>query len=206
MGLPADSSLDRLIAATAAINPNTIVINSTGFPTSMPWIDSVAAVIQAWFPGQEAGNSIADVLLGAVNPSGKSLVTFPKSLKDTPAYSNLPGDLTTQKVTYAEGIYMGYRHFDRKPETILFPCRVGLSYTSFVVSKASLSGNNLQKEDSITINANVTNNGSVAGREVIQVYVGSTASSSTIDRPEKQLAGFAKRRCFNRNKKRMSVW
>ncbi len=115
MDLPADGTLDRLIVAVSAVNPNTIVINSTGSPISMPWLPSVAAVIQAWFTGQEAGNSISDVVFGAVNPSGKLPVTFPRSIDVTPAYHNFPGDVTTQKVAYKEGIYIGYRHFDRKP-------------------------------------------------------------------------------------------
>jgi beta-glucosidase len=192
MDLPAHGSQDLLITAVAAVNRNTIVINSTGSPISMPWLSSVAAVIQAWFPGQEAGGSIADVVLGGVNPSGKLPVTFPRSLSDTPAYGNFPGNLETNIVNYAEGIYVGYRHYDRKPDGILFPFGFGLSYTSFLLSDFTISDGHLTKGDSLTISVDVTNTGAVPGRQVVQAYIGHNDKLSTVDRPEKQLSGFAK--------------
>jgi len=113
--LPASGSQDALVAAVAKANKNVIVVNNTGVAIAMPWLDDVSAVIQAWFPGQEAGNAIADVLLGKVNPSGRLPVSFPKALEDVPAYGNFPGEVVNGRpeVEYAEGVFIGYRHYDR---------------------------------------------------------------------------------------------
>ncbi|KAL6247649.1 hypothetical protein RBB50_004997 [Rhinocladiella similis] len=190
MNLPNNGSQDRLIIAAAKANPNTIIVNSTGSAITMPWIADVAAVIQAWFPGQEAGYSIADTILGSVNPSGKLPVTFPRTIKDIPSYGNFPGDLSKETVQYQEGIYVGYRHFDLKPEGILFPFGFGLSYTSFELSFVGVSRNELLQHQTLIVSADVKNVGVVAGAEVVQVYVGAGDKTSSVDRPIKTLAGF----------------
>jgi beta-glucosidase len=118
-----------LIERVAAANPNTVVVLQTGSPVAMPWLDQVAAVVQAWYPGQECGNAIADVLFGDVNPSGKLPQTFPVRLEDNPAYINYPGENGT--VRYGEGLFVGYRYYEKKRVAPLFPFGFGLSYTTF---------------------------------------------------------------------------
>jgi beta-glucosidase len=191
MALPRDGSLDRLITAVAAKNPKTIVVNSTGSPITMPWLDHVSAVLQAWFPGQEAGYSIADVIFGSAFPGGKLPMTFPKALSDTPAFDSFPGDLKANFVEYKEGIYIGYRHYDRKPDGVLFPFGFGLSYTTFDINNVSISAKSLGKDQSIEVTALITNTGVRPGSETVQVYVG-PSNEGTIDRPLKELKGFAK--------------
>ncbi|KAM0328571.1 hypothetical protein ACHAQA_004979 [Verticillium albo-atrum] len=183
---------NELIAAVAAANQKTIVVNSTGVAVAMPWLDQVQGLVQAWFPGQECGNSIADVLTGAVNPEGRLPVTFPRQIEDAPAHGNFPGEYVDGqlKVTYAEGVFVGYRHFDRLArEKVNFPFGHGLSYTSFEygsleVTKAS------DTEDAYTVSVDVTNTGRVEGATLVQVYAGKAQSSA--DTPVKTLAGFQK--------------
>jgi beta-glucosidase len=190
MSLPAHGSQDRLISAVSAVNDNVIVINNTGVAINMPWLDRVSAVLQAWFPGQEAGNSIVDVLFGTVNPSGKLPMTIPRSLADTPSFGNFPGDVEKLQVHYEEGIYIGYRYYDKYPEKVLFPFGFGLSYSEFKIGGMKLQQTSLKQGSSITVQADVENTGSVAGSEVVQVYIAPPKSS--VDRPLKVLAGFAK--------------
>lgn len=156
MDLPVNSSQDRLIEAVAKANKKTIVVNSTGSPVTMPWVSSVPAIVQTWFPGQEAGLAIADVLLGKTNPSSKPPVTFPKHYKDTPAYGKFPntGRLEDLHIDYVEDIFMGYRHCDRVPETVLFLFGRGLSYTRFELTniKASQSTLNATLIFDVTLN------------------------------------------------------
>ncbi|KAH9218724.1 glycoside hydrolase superfamily [Leptodontidium sp. 2 PMI_412] len=190
MNLPVNGSQDRLISAVAAVNPNTVIIINTGVAIAMPWLSSVKAVIQSWFPGQEAGNSIADVIFGTINPSGRLPISIPKRLEDTPAFENFPGNLATLQVHYKEEIYIGYRFFDKHPEKIQFPFGFGLSYTDFEIrnipqEKILI----LSKNKSIDLHTSVKNIGAVAGSQVVQVYL---APSNTDDRPDKTLAGFAK--------------
>ena len=129
MDLPRDGNQDELIEAVVMVNPNTVVVNQSGTPVTMPWADKVSAIVQGWYQGQEAGNAIADVLLGHVNPSGKLPVTFPKVLSDNPAYHNWPGE--NLKVNYGEGLYIGYRHYERSGIEPLFSFDHGLSYSTF---------------------------------------------------------------------------
>ncbi|MGB7539060.1 MAG: glycoside hydrolase family 3 C-terminal domain-containing protein, partial [Anaerolineales bacterium] len=119
----------ELIEKVAAANPNTIVVLNTGSPIAMPWLAEIPAVLQAWFAGQEAGNAVADVLFGGVNPSGKLPLTFPQRLEDNPAFINYPGE--RGQVVYGEGLFVGYRYYDKKEIAPLFPFGYGLSYTSF---------------------------------------------------------------------------
>ncbi|THX77323.1 family 3 glycoside hydrolase [Aureobasidium pullulans] len=195
MNLPADGSQDRLIDAVADVNPNTIVVVSTGVPIAMPWLSKVKAVVQTWFPGQEAGNAIVDVLTGAINPSGRLPVTFPRRIEDTPAYGNFPGNMETLQVDYAEGSFIGYRHYDHDPETVLFPFGYGLSYTTFEYSNAHLaSGTDAAYGGSASefiVSIDVKNTGNSSGGEVLQVFVTPPASSSD-PRTQRKLVGFAK--------------
>lgn len=186
--LPANGSQDALVAAIAVANKNTVVVNSTGVAVAMPWIDEVAAVVQAWFPGQEAGNAIADVLLGKVNPSGRLPTSFPRRLEDAPAHGNFPGEYVDGRleVKYAEDVFMGYRHFDRVDRSkVLFPFGFGLSYTTFALSGFHVQ----QNEDVIDVAVSVQNTGSVAGAQVIQVYAGPEGKRK-VECPVKQLVGF----------------
>ena len=191
MNLPANGSQDLLISSVASVNPNTIVINFAGVAIAMPWLPQIKSFVQVWFPGQEGGNAIVDILFGNVNPSGKLPVSFPKSLEVTPAYGNFPGDLEKLQVHYKEGIYMGYRHYDLHPEDVLFPFGFGLSYTTFDFSNIKISSALLELKSTINVEIDVTNTGKLAGSEVVQVYVG-RKSECSIDVPVKKLAGFAK--------------
>ena len=119
---------DELVEAVAAINPYTVVVINNGGPVAMPWIDKVHAVLDAWLPGKEGSPAIADVLFGKVNPSGKLPVSFPKRLQDNPSYLFFPG---TEVAHYGEGIFVGYRYYDKKQVEPLFPFGYGLSYTQF---------------------------------------------------------------------------
>lgn len=191
--LPARGSLDRLVSSVAAVNKNTIVINSTGTPVAMPWLPDISALLQTWFPGQEAGNAIADVLTGKVNPSGKLPTSFPKRIEDAPAYGNFPGEYRDGRleVEYKEGVFIGYRHYDRTdPAQLNFPFGFGLSYTTFDVEDLQISQSGAEK-GTFKLSVKVTNTGHVAGSEVVQVYAGATFKQS-VDVPVKQLVGFAK--------------
>lgn len=190
MSLPAHGTQDALIEAVAQVNSNTIVVNSTGVAVSMPWLPSVPAILQAWFGGQEAGNSIADILFGDANPGGRLPVTIPKSMEDAAWYGNFPGDLEKPEVVYAEDVFVGYRYYDSHPELVQFPFGFGLSYTSFDIAVEKSTRTPLSYGESLMIRARVTNTGKVAGSETVQVYVGSPME--TIKRPPKTLAGFAK--------------
>ena len=179
---------NALIEAVAAANPNTVVVLQTGSPVTMPWLDRVAAVLQAWYPGQECGNAIADVLFGDVNPSGKLPQTFPKRLKDHPAYINYPGE--NGRVRYGEGIFVGYRYYEKKDVAPLFPFGFGLSYTSFAYANLRLSAPAIAPDESLEMTLDVTNTGRRAGQEVVQLYVRDV--ESRVLRPVKELKAFAK--------------
>lgn len=178
----------RLIEKVAAANKNTIVVLNTGSPITMNWLDKVAAVVQAWYPGQECGNAIADVLFGDVNPSGRLPLTLPKRLEDNPAYINYPGE--NGKVYYGEGIFVGYRYYDKKKIEPLFPFGYGLSYTTFAYRNLRLSATEIDADEDLQVSVDVQNTGTRAGQEVVQLYVRDLESS--LMRPEKELKGFAK--------------
>lgn len=178
----------ELIEAVAAANPNTVVVLNIGGPISMPWLDKVAGVLVAWYPGQEAGNAIADVLFGDVNPSGKLPTTFPIRLEDNPAYINYPGE--NGQVFYGEGIFVGYRYYDKKQIAPLFPFGYGLSYTTFKYSNLQFDAAQYGAEDPIKVSVDVTNTGSRAGKEVVQLYIRDVQSA--VARPNKELKGYQK--------------
>ena len=185
LDLPAGQ--DDLIRAVAAANKNTVVVIQAGSPVGMSkWLDRVPAVLAAWYGGQDGGDAIADVLFGNVNPSGKLPVSFPKEMKDTPAFGHYPGEnLHTE---YAEGIYIGYRHYDRRGIEPLFPFGFGLSYTSFECSDLKVSPQAAAPGDSVEVTLNVRNTGKRSGAEVVQLYVHDVESS--VDRPVRELKGF----------------
>jgi beta-glucosidase len=178
----------ELIEAVAAANPNTVVVLNIGSPIHMPWLDRVAAVLLAWYPGQEAGNAIADVLFGDVDPGGRLPTTFPKRLQDNPAYINYPGE--NGEVLYGEGIWVGYRYYDRKEVEPLFPFGFGLSYTGFAYRSLSLSAPEIVQGESVLVRVEIENTGRRSGSEVVQLYVHDV--ESRLSRPDKELKAFAK--------------
>ncbi len=177
---------DELIRAVAQANPNTIVVLNAGAPVTMPWIDDVPAVLEAYYPGMEGGNAIARVLLGEVNPSGKLPVTFPKRYEDNPTYGNYPG---ARRVYYGEGIFVGYRYYDHRGVEPLFPFGFGLSYTTFAYSGLRVP-KTAKIGKPVRVSVRVKNTGERAGKEVVQLYVSDKVSS--LPRPPKELKGFAK--------------
>ncbi|KAK6065058.1 glycoside hydrolase family 3 domain protein [Seiridium cupressi] len=188
MDLPAAGSQDRLVQAVVKANPRTVVVNQSGSPVAMPWAEQVPTILQAWYQGQEAGNALADVLFGFKNPSGKLPCTFPRRIEDTPAYHNWPGE--NLRVLYGEGLYIGYRHYDRVHVAPLFSFGHGLSYTSFEYGRVSLSKKSLEPDAPIHMIMAITNTGLTAGAETIQIYV--RHEKSKLPRPEKELVAFEK--------------
>jgi beta-glucosidase len=185
IGLPGND--DQLISAVAAANPNTIVVLNTGSAVTMPWLGSVAGVLENWYPGQEDGNAIAALLFGDVNPSGKLPVSFPKSLADVPASTTAQWPGTNNTVQYSEGVDVGYRWYQAKNIAPLFPFGFGLSYTSFGFSNLAVSA--LDAHGHATVTATVTNTGTRAGSDIAQLYVGDPA---TTGEPPAQLKGFSR--------------
>jgi len=179
---------NELIAAVAAANKRMVVVLNTGAPVTMPWIDAVPAVVLAYYPGMENGHAVTAVLLGKVNPSGKLPVSFPVRLEDSPAFINAsyPG---CREVNYGEGIFVGYRYFDKKDLAPLFPFGHGLSYTTFVYSNLKMA-KKMKAGEQLKVTLEVKNIGKVAGKEVVQLYVSDLKSS--LPRPSKELKGFAK--------------
>ena len=182
----------ELIKSTVKQNPRTIVVLINGSPIGMDdWIDSVPSVIEAWYGGMEVGTAIANVLFGDVNPSGKLTLTFPKKLSDSPAHKserNFPG--VEETVFYDEGIYVGYRYFDKEQIEPLFPFGYGLSYTTFHYENLKLDKEKFSKNDTITVSVDIVNTGNRSGAEIIQLYVQDIESST--DRPPKELKQFEK--------------
>jgi beta-glucosidase len=185
INLPSDQ--DALISAVAAANPNTVVVVNAGAPIAMPWLSSVASVVDAWYPGQTSGTALASVLFGKTDPGGHLPVTFPTSLSQVPASTTeqFPGDGTD--VLYSEGVDVGYRWFDALSETPLFPFGYGLSYTSFAFSQLRIGPSVVTGTGDVQVSAVITNTGSVAGSDVAQLYIGDPASTGE---PPRSLAGY----------------
>jgi len=184
MMLPDDQN--DLIRAVATANKKTIVVLNNGAPVLMPWLNQVAGVVEAWFPGEEGGDALAAILFGDRNPSGKLPNTFAARREDYPDFGNFPG--TDGHVHYAEGIYVGYRHFDKAGITPLFPFGYGLSYTTFKYSNLKLSKSSLATNGTVTVTLAVKNTGSRAGAEVVQLYL--HVPNPKIDRPVRELKDF----------------
>jgi beta-glucosidase len=184
---------DELIQAIAAVNKNTIVVvTSGGNQDSTAWLDRVPALLQAWYPGQEGGTALAQLLFGEYSPSGRLPVTFERRWEDNATYrSYYPQDSGKKEVQYSEGVFVGYRHFDRDGVKPLFPFGFGLSYTTFAYKNLSIAAQNPPGPvRDVVVSFDVTNSGHRAGAEVAQVYVGDRHAG--IARPVKELKGFSK--------------
>jgi beta-glucosidase len=206
-GLELTSEQNDLINAVVDANHRTVVVLKTGSAILMPWIDRVPAILEAWYPGEEDGNAVADVLFGITNPSGRLPLTFPKRLEDLPAHTpeQYPGVNGLAK--YSEGVFVGYRYYDAHNIAPLFPFGYGLSYTTFRYANLKLSPVHAQDsgyDPAFTVEFDITNSGSRAGAEVGQVYVG-LPSTSAVAEPPKQLAGFARVELKAGEKKRVSI-
>jgi beta-glucosidase len=177
---------NELIRAIAKVNPHTVVVLYAGSPVTMPWVNEVSAILEAFYPGQEGGCAIAQILTGKVNPSGKLPVTFPVRLEDTPAFIHYPG---AREVFYGEGILVGYRYYDRKEVQPLFPFGAGLSYTTFEYGPVQLQPRFKAGSD-LPVAVTIKNTGLRTGKEVVQLYVRDL--ESTLVRPVKELKGFVK--------------
>lgn len=187
---------DEVIKALAKANKNLIVVNISGNAVAMPWVKQVPAILQAWFLGSEAGHSIADVIFGETNPSGKLPMTFPVKLEDVGAHAlgEYPGvkraDADVWDEKYNEGILVGYRWHDTKKIKPLFPFGYGLSYTTFSYGKPVVDRKTLKAGETMTVTVAVTNTGSREGSEIVQLYV--TDVKAPVERPAKELKGFRK--------------
>jgi len=179
---------NKLIEKIAEVNKNIAVVLHNGSPVEMPWIDRVKGVLEAYLSGEAVGMATADILFGKVSPSGHLPESFPKKLSDNPSYLNFPG--RGGKVFYREGIFVGYRYYEMKDMEVLFPFGHGLSYTTFKIDNLKIERVGKKDTDKITVYADVTNTGDVAGKEVVQLYV--SDKTETEIRPVKELKGFAK--------------
>ena len=179
---------NRLIEAVAQANANTVVVLHNGSPVEMPWLPKVKAVLEAYLGGQAVGIATVRVLYGDVNPSGHLAETFPVKLSDNPSYLFYGGE--GDEADYREGVFVGYRYYDRKEQDVLFPFGHGLSYTTFAYSSLRLSAQRITDQETLTATVTVTNTGSRAGKTVVQLYVGDPVSS--VFRPVRELKGFEK--------------
>ncbi|MDR0574902.1 MAG: glycoside hydrolase family 3 C-terminal domain-containing protein [Tannerella sp.] len=194
---------DELIKELAKANGNLAVVLLSGNAVPMPWIAEVPSVLQAWYPGSEAGNAIADILTGDVNPSGKLPFTFAQKLTDysSHAIGEYPG--TKDEMTYHDDIFVGYRYFDKEKIKPLFPFGHGLSYTTFTYGKPAADKKMLTENETITFSVTVKNTGSREGQEVIQLYISDKKSS--LPRPVKELKGFRKIRLVPGEEKEIAL-
>ena len=186
MAMPACQN--RLIEAVAGANPNTVVVLHNGSPVEMPWLGKVKAVLEAYLGGQAVGIAAVRLLYGDANPCGHLAETFPVKLSDNPSYLYYGGE--GDEADYREGVFVGYRYYDKKEMPVLFPFGFGLSYTTFACSNLRLSGAKITDQETLTAAVTVTNTGSRAGKTVVQLYVGDR--ESTVLRPIRELKGFEK--------------
>ncbi len=188
MELPYDQ--DKLIEALSEANKNLVVVLISGNAMAMPWVEDVPAIVESWFLGSEAGNALAAILVGDVNPSGKLPFTFPKKLEDNSAHSvgEFPG--SNGQVNYKEGIFVGYRWHEKQKIEPLFCFGHGLSYTTFEYGKVTADKKEMTSSDKITFTVYVKNTGTREGAEIVQLYISDLKSS--LPRPVKELKGFEK--------------
>ncbi len=175
---------DELITRVLAANPNTVVVLNCGAPMNLPWLDAVPATMLVWYPGQEAGEAIADLLTGAVEPSGRMPTTWAVDERDTPSFLNYPGE--NGVVRYGEGIFVGYRSYDARGVAPRIAFGHGGGYTTWSWGEPTVAGSGTE----LTVTVPVTNSGDRPGADVVQVYV--APHSPPVPRPPKELAGFAK--------------
>ena len=178
---------DKLIAEIAKVQPNIIVVLHNGSAVEMPWVNDVKGLVEAYLGGQAVGQAEANILYGNVNPSGKLAETLPIKLEDNPSYLNF-GD--GDKVEYNEGIFVGYRYYDKKKMEVAFPFGYGLSYTTFEYSNVKTDKDTLTEGETLQVSVDVTNTGDKFGKEIVQLYVAD--KTEAIRRPEKELKGFEK--------------
>ncbi|KAG6826500.1 hypothetical protein H0H92_015590 [Tricholoma furcatifolium] len=180
---------DELVEKVAAANPRTVVVTQSGSSITLPWLEKVLALVHAWYLGNTTGKATANVLFGNHNPSDKLSLTFPKRLEDVPSHGHFHDD---GEVRYAEDLFVGYKHYQHHNIIPLFPFGFGLSYTTFSISDLQLSTPMISDDKvSITASATVNNTGSVAGSEVVQLYVVPPATSELTHAPL-QLKAFKK--------------
>jgi beta-glucosidase len=187
LGLNLPSAQDELIEAVAAANPHTVVVIDAGAPVAMPWLGQVSSVLDAWYPGQVSGTALASVLFGKTDPGGHLPVTFPSSLSQVPASTTAEFPGNGSEVLYSEGVDVGYRWYDAKNITPLFPFGYGLSYTQFAFSDLRLDRGSVDGTQDVHASATITNTGHVAGSDVAQLYLGDPGPSGE---PPRQLEGF----------------
>lgn len=181
-------SHNNLISKIAKANPNTVVVLAGGSVVHMPWVNEVKALLNSGLGGQAGGAAVANILTGAVNPSGKTSETYPLNFSDNPTYGNYPGGPVTSE--HRESVYIGYRYYDKAEKEVLFPFGYGLSYTTFAYSDIQLSSDNIKDTDTVTVSFKIKNTGDVDGAEIAQIYVAD--KESTIYRPVKELRAFKK--------------
>lgn len=181
---------DKLIDALADVNPNLAVVIISGNAVAMPWVDKVNAIVEGWYSGSQMGNAIADVIFGKVNPSGKLPFTFPVKLEDNGAHALGAYQADDLTVEYKEGLFVGYRWVDKHNIKPLFAFGHGLSYTAFTYGDAKCSKTSVKSGNALSVSVDVTNTGRMAGKEVVQLYIGDDESS--LERPVKELKGFRK--------------
>ncbi len=179
---------NELIAAVAAANPYTVVVLHGGSPVELPWLNQVPAVLCMYLGGEQVGAATVDLLYGKVNPSGHLAETWPIRLQDNPSYLNFPGEEGV--VTYAEGIFVGYRYYDKKEMPVNFCFGHGLSYSRFEYANLKLDKNSMTDRDTLAVSVDVKNTGSVAGKAAVQLYVCDV--ESTVRRPIRELRAFEK--------------
>lgn len=182
------SNHNSLIEEIAKANPNTVVVLAGGSVVLMPWIESVKGLLNSGLSGQAGGKAVANILVGKVNPSGKTSETYPLSFEENPTYGNYPGQPVVSE--HKESVYIGYRYYDTAGKDVLFPFGYGLSYTKFEYSDLNLSSANIKDTDELTVTFKIKNVGERDGAEVAQIYVAD--KESTIFRPVKELKGFKK--------------
>ena len=181
------SAQDALIEAVAAANPRTVVVIQAGAPVTMPWLGSVASVLDTWYPGQTDGTALASLVFGQSNPSGHLPITFPASLADVPTSTAAQFPGVNGSVEYSEGLLVGYRYYDQQNIKPLFPFGYGLSYTTFGYSNLKIDDTSPNGVTPVKVTATVTNTGNVAGSDVAQLYLGFPAAAGE---PPRKLVGF----------------
>lgn len=181
-------SQNHLIEEIVKVQPNVVVVLHNGSPVEMPWISKVKGVLEAYLGGEAVGEAEYRILFGEVNPSGRLSETFPLKLEDNPSYLYYIGE--EDVVEYREGVFAGYRYYDKKKMDVLFPFGYGLSYTDFAYSNLKLDKKAMKDTEVLTVSVDVTNTGTMAGKEVVQLYVAD--EESTVIRPVKELQGFEK--------------